>query len=153
MNTETAVAIQQATIEDIEAIAALLAEMRGTTIDADGIREQFTHSFANTTSHCVLIARSQDNTPLGMLVINLVYKLPKIEARIDEVIVAEAARGKGVGTLLMDAAEDWAWKHGANEMGFTSRPSREAANRLYQKLGYELRDTNVYRKKQPKSED
>lgn len=153
MSAETEISIQEATIDDIESIAALLSEMRGEAITKDSIEGQFTQHFTTTDERSTLIVRSENGVALGMLVLNLVYKLPKVEARVDEVIVAEVARGKGVGTLLMHAAEDWAWQHGANEIGFTSRPSREAANKLYQKLGYELRETNVYRKKQPKSED
>lgn len=152
MSTASDVSIQEATVTDIKSIAALLSEMRGEAILHDTIATQFTDYFTTSPERCVLIARGENGVALGMLVLNTLFKLPKIEVRVDEVIVAEVARGKGVGTLLMNAAEAWAWQHHAQEVGFTSRPSREAANRLYAKLDYELRETNVYRKKQPKSE-
>jgi ribosomal protein S18 acetylase RimI-like enzyme len=50
-----------------------------------------------------------------------------------------------VGELLNRAALDEARSRGAKDVSLTSRPSREAANRLYQRIGFERRDTNVYR--------
>jgi ribosomal protein S18 acetylase RimI-like enzyme len=63
------------------------------------------------------------------------------------VIVDESARGAGIGELLTNAAIDRARSAGARAVGLTSRPAREAANRLYLRLGFEMRDTNVYRLK------
>ena len=60
-------------------------------------------------------------------------------------VVDEAARGSGVGAALNQAALDHARALGAKTVDLTSRPSREAANRLYQRLGFEPRETNVYR--------
>ena len=66
-------------------------------------------------------------------------------AWIEDVVVDEAARGSGVGAALNQAALDHARARGAKTVDLTSRPSREAANRLYQRLGFEPRETNVYR--------
>jgi ribosomal protein S18 acetylase RimI-like enzyme len=60
-------------------------------------------------------------------------------------VVDETARGKGVGAALNTEAISLAHEMGAKSIDLTSRPSREAANRLYQRLGFEQRDTNVYR--------
>ena len=57
----------------------------------------------------------------------------------------ESARGRGVGEALSQAALEEARRRGAKDVSLTSRPSREAANRLYQRLGFRPRDTNVYR--------
>ena len=62
-----------------------------------------------------------------------------------DVVVDEIARGRGVGELLTNAAIDRARAAGAKSVGLTSRPAREAANRLYSRMGFEVRDTNVYR--------
>ena len=55
------------------------------------------------------------------------------------------ARGEGIGEQLTEAAIAEARRRGARTIDLTSRPSREAANALYQKMGFELRETNVYR--------
>ena len=60
-------------------------------------------------------------------------------------MVDERARGKGVGLELNRAALEMARAMGAAGTDLTSRPSRIAANRLYQKMGFEQRDSNVYR--------
>jgi ribosomal protein S18 acetylase RimI-like enzyme len=66
-------------------------------------------------------------------------------AWIEDVVVDEAARGLGVGEQLTMAAVDEARRRGVRSVDLTSRPAREAANALYQKLGFEHRETNVYR--------
>ncbi|MEL6890399.1 MAG: GNAT family N-acetyltransferase [Actinomycetota bacterium] len=74
------------------------------------------------------------------------YRIPTgLKSWIEDVVVDDAARGHGVGRLLNDAALDVARERGAKNVALTSRPSREAANRLYQRIGFEIRDTNVYR--------
>ena len=70
---------------------------------------------------------------------------PALRAWIEDVVVDEAARGQGVGEALNRAALERAATAGARTVDLTSRPSREAANRLYQRLGFEPRETNVYR--------
>ncbi|QJC22248.1 GNAT family N-acetyltransferase [Arcanobacterium buesumense] len=82
---------------------------------------------------------------LGMLTL-VTFEIPTgWRAWIEDVVVDEVARGKGVGASLVVAAVDLAKKRGAKTVDLTSRPSREAANRLYQRAGFELRETNVYR--------
>ncbi len=74
------------------------------------------------------------------------FRIPTgIRAWIEDVVVDVAARGKGVGELLTRAALERAKQTGAVTVDLTSRPSREAANRLYRRIGFQLRDTNVYR--------
>jgi ribosomal protein S18 acetylase RimI-like enzyme len=78
----------------------------------------------------------------------VVFLIPTgIRAWIEDVVVDDAARGRGVGAALNEAALDLARSLGATTVDLTSRPSREAANRLYQRLGFEQRETNVYRYK------
>lgn len=74
------------------------------------------------------------------------FRIPTgVRAWIEDVVVDEAARGHGVGEALNRAALDRARDVGAITVELTSRPSREAANRLYQRMGFVARDTNVYR--------
>ncbi len=76
----------------------------------------------------------------------VVFPIPTgIRAWIEDVVVDEAARGRGVGAALNERALEIARERGARTVDLTSRPSREAANRLYQRLGFVRRDTNVYR--------
>ena len=95
---------------------------------------------------CVLlIARDDDGTILGSLTL-VVFPIPTgIRAWIEDVVVDEAARGKGVGEALNRDALARAAELGARTVDLTSRPSREAANRLYQRIGFKARETNVYR--------
>ena len=60
-------------------------------------------------------------------------------------MVDEESRGAGVASALVQAAIDRARRHGARTVDLTSRPKRETANRLYLRLGFERRETNVYR--------
>lgn len=74
------------------------------------------------------------------------FRIPTgVRAWIEDVVVDESARGAGVGEALNLAALDRARAVGAVTVDLTSRPSREAANRLYQRIGFVARDTNVYR--------
>jgi ribosomal protein S18 acetylase RimI-like enzyme len=83
----------------------------------------------------------------GMLSL-VVFSIPTgTKAWIEDVVVDEGARGKGVGRKLMKHALDVAKELGAKSADLTSRPSREAANKLYQTIGFEARETNVYRYK------
>jgi ribosomal protein S18 acetylase RimI-like enzyme len=68
-----------------------------------------------------------------------------VRAWIEDVVVDEAARGLGVGEQLSRTAIEKARMQGARTVELTSRPSREAANRLYQRIGFERRHTNLYR--------
>ncbi len=76
----------------------------------------------------------------------VVFRIPTgLRAWIEDVVVDEAARGRGVGETLNRAAVEWARGEGATTVDLTSRPSRAAANRLYRRLGFQERATNVYR--------
>ena len=92
----------------------------------------------------VLVARD-DEAIVGTLTL-VVFRIPTgLRAWIEDVVVDGGARGKGVGEALTLKAIDLATEAGARTVDLTSRPSREAANRLYQRLGFELRETNVWR--------
>jgi GNAT superfamily N-acetyltransferase len=76
----------------------------------------------------------------------IVYTTPFwIKARIDEVVVDQAARGKGVGEALVNACLDIARQRGAQVAELQSGKQREVANRLYRRMGFQLRDSNLYR--------
>jgi N-acetylglutamate synthase-like GNAT family acetyltransferase len=139
-------ATRTATIEDLPRIAELLAELRAQEVAASSVEPQLKELF-DDTQRTVIVVTNNDSSVVGLAALNLVYKLPKIECRLDEVIVSDSERGKGYGRELIEACETWAWSHSSDVLEFTSRPSREAANAMYQKLGFEIRETNVYIKK------
>ena len=102
-----------------------------------------------TSPATVLLMAEDDGDYVGSLTLVL-FRIPTgMRAWIEDVVVDEAARGKGVGSALNLAAIERAQRVGARSVDLTSRPSRQAANRLYQRLGFEPRDTNVYRYQGP----
>ena len=91
------------------------------------------------------LAREADGTIVGVATL-AVFPIPTgRRAWIEDVIVDEASAGQGIGALLTNAMLDHARSLGCVSVDLTSRPSREAANHLYKKLGFEPRETNVYR--------
>ena len=93
----------------------------------------------------VLFAARSGQEIVGLLTL-AIFRIPTgVRAWIEDVVVDSQARGRGVGDALNRAALAEAERRGAKTVDLTSRPSREAANRLYQRLGFKQRDTNVYR--------
>ena len=98
-----------------------------------------------TTTLLLALDRSQESRIVGCLTL-AVFRIPTgVRAWIEDVVVDAGARGKGVGEALIREALRFAHERGAPTVELTSRPSREAANRLYQRLGFRPRETNVYR--------
>jgi ribosomal protein S18 acetylase RimI-like enzyme len=107
---------------------------------ADELREVI----ASERTH-MLVARDDDGSIVGSLTLVL-YRIPAggLRALIEDVVVDESARGQGIGEGLTREAQQLATVLGAGAIQLTSRPEREAANRLYRRLGFEQRKTNVY---------
>jgi ribosomal protein S18 acetylase RimI-like enzyme len=92
----------------------------------------------------VFMARSEGRI-VGTLTL-VTFAIPTgVRVWIEDVVVDQAAEGQGIGGALTRAAVARAQTVGAKTVDLTSRPGREAANRLYQREGFELRTTNVYR--------
>jgi ribosomal protein S18 acetylase RimI-like enzyme len=93
----------------------------------------------------LIVARDQGDAVLGMLTLAL-FRIPTgLRAWIEDVVVDERARGEGVGEALTREAIRIASESGARTIDLTSNSSREAANSMYRKLGFNRRDTTVYR--------
>lgn len=93
----------------------------------------------------VFVARDETGAIVGSLTLAL-FRIPTgVKARIEDVVVDEVARGRGVGESLSRAALDEAKRRGLRSVDLSSRPTREAANRLYRRIGFVERETNVYR--------
>ena len=97
-------------------------------------------------SSTLLIARGADkDSPIVGILCLTVYRVPTgLRSIIEDVIVDESMRRRGIGEFLVRRALDLAREAGAEGVSLTSNPQREAANRLYQSLGFQLRQTNSY---------
>ena len=92
----------------------------------------------------LLIAKNAE-VVVGMLTL-MIFRIPTgLRGLIEDVVVCESVRRKGIGALLIQSAINIAEAEGARTLDLTSRPERHAANHLYEKLGFSKRDYNVYR--------
>jgi ribosomal protein S18 acetylase RimI-like enzyme len=113
--------------------------------DSDMITEERLKSILRSGHTHFFIAETENKKIAGMLSA-VVYFIPTgIKFWIEDVVVDEDYRGKGIGKELMMHAMEYAKSTGAKSIDLTSRPSRVAANTLYRELGFVLRETNVYR--------
>jgi ribosomal protein S18 acetylase RimI-like enzyme len=93
----------------------------------------------------LLLAYNEAGEIVGTLTLAM-FRIPTaLRAWIEDVIVDDSQRGQGIGEALTRHALGVAKAAGATTVDLTSRPAREAANRLYQRVGFERRETNVYR--------
>ena len=135
-------AATEVTAELVEAIAGLVPQLSSSSPSPSPAElAEIVESPATT----LLVARLPEGEIVGTLTV-VIFRIPTgVRAWIEDVVVDDAARGRGVGEALNEEAVRRAVEAGARSVDLTSRPSREAANRLYRRLGFEVRDTNVYR--------
>ena len=101
-------------------------------------------ALVKSESSTLIIARADNSSIIGAACVT-VYRVPTgIRAIIEDVIVDESARGQGIGEALVRRCLDVAREKGASGVSLTSNPKREAANRLYQRMGFKKRETNAY---------
>jgi ribosomal protein S18 acetylase RimI-like enzyme len=132
-----------AAVDVEDAVRRLLPQLSQT---AAPVMKQDVEEIVAAPATRLLLARDEDGTVVGMLTLAL-FRLPTgVRAWIEDVVVDEAARGRGAGALLTNEAVRLAEEAGARTVDLTSSPRREDANRLYQRLGFERRETNVYRR-------
>jgi ribosomal protein S18 acetylase RimI-like enzyme len=137
--------LTEVTDEVVEAFARLMPQLSATTVPPDrAALDRIVSSPAVT----LLIARV-DGRIAGTLTL-VMFPIPTgLRAWIEDVVVDQAVGRKGVGTALSLEALRLARAAGAKTVDLTSRPSREAAGRLYEKVGFALRETRVYRYRVP----
>jgi ribosomal protein S18 acetylase RimI-like enzyme len=133
--------IKVTTSADAEAIASLLAQLSSS---APPFARSDLAAMVADPANTILAARVGGEI-VGITTLVVFRVATGVRAFIDDVVVRDAHRGKGLGEKLVRAAIDQAASLGVQKIDLTSRPSREAANRLYQRLGFERRETNVYR--------
>lgn len=92
-----------------------------------------------------LLVAKEEEVVVGMASMYSMNLLNGVNASIEDVVVDEGQRGKGLGRKLMEELIHIAKKCNVHHIDLTSRPERIAANELYKTLGFQRRDTNVYR--------
>ena len=148
----TAVVVEEATEATPALLGALAHLVPQLSQSAAPIGEAELAEMVASPATRLLVARlatAESGDTAGEIVGTLtlvLFRIPTgVRGWIEDVIVDEAARGAGVGEALTAAAIRLARDAGVRSLDLTSRPSRQAAHRLYSKLGFEVRDTSVYR--------
>jgi ribosomal protein S18 acetylase RimI-like enzyme len=133
--------LDKVTGEVVEAFGRLLPQL---SRSAPPLGQADLEAIVGCPANTVLLARSA-GTITGTLTL-VMFPLPTgLRAWIEDVVVDESARGQGAGEKLTREAMRIAAQAGARTVDLTSRPSREAAGRLYERIGFEIRDSRVYR--------
>lgn len=131
----------QVTDELLDALTRLIPQLKiaSPRLTRDGLAGLLA---SDATS--LLTARDDGGVIVGMLTL-VHYRTPTgVRARIEDVVVDESMRGKGIAVEIVQRALSIAREKGADGVALTSNPRREAANRLYQKAGFKVWETNVY---------
>jgi ribosomal protein S18 acetylase RimI-like enzyme len=144
------VGIEEATAVSAQLAAAVRELVAQLSSSAAAPTDEELSEVAAGEATTLLIARDAEGAVIGMLTLAL-FRIPTgVRAWIEDVVVDERSRGHGAGELLVRRALELARERGARTVDLTSRPSREAANRLYERLGFEPRETDVYRLSRPR---
>ncbi len=133
--------LEQVTDEAVEAFGQLIPQVSRSAkpLDAASLAR-----LVSSPAVTVLIARGNRRI-IGSLTLAMFPTPTGLRAWIEDVIVDESARGQGVGGLLTQKALQLARDAGARTVDLTTRPTRQAAGRLYEREGFQQRDTRVYR--------
>lgn len=141
MTTVQVTPVVTATVELLDAFHSLIPQL---STSSSPITMAELREIVGDSATVVFVARD-GGVIVGLLTLAM-FRIPTgMRAWIEDVVVDGRARGKGVGEALNRAALATARQRGAKTVDLTSRPSREAANRLYQRIGFVRRDTNIYR--------
>lgn len=127
---------------DLESFNVLLPQL------SRSARPLTAESLAALCAHpdtAMLIVRNAEGRPAGMLTLCRTQSPTGTKVWAEDFVVDAACRGRGLGRQLMERAKWETIRMGGKHLNFTSRPTRAAANDLYRGMGFELRDTNVYR--------
>jgi ribosomal protein S18 acetylase RimI-like enzyme len=135
---------ERADAQLLEAAGRLIPQLSSSTSPRKPTLDELRAVLESPTT-TLLVVRAGGGPIVGMLALVL-FRIPTgVRAFIEDVAVDAAFRGKGLGEGLTKRAIDLALSRGARTVELTSRPERVAANQLYRKLGFQRRETNVYR--------
>ncbi len=134
--------VTHVTDELLDALTRLIPQLK---ISSPRLTPDALAALLSSDAVTLLTARTDGAASIvGMLTL-IVYRAPTgVRARIEDVVVDESVRGQGIAVELVQHALEIARAKGADGVALTSNPRREAANRLYQKVGFTKWETNVY---------
>lgn len=135
--------LSSSSIELIKPLNKLLKQLDNavTSLTKEDLKQMITSS-----AHRLFVARRLENKEIIGMLTMVVFRIPFAKkGLLEDLVVDKQYRGKGVGTKLITTAINKACKERVAYLDFTSRPTRVAANKLYQRLGFKKRDTNIYR--------
>lgn len=133
--------VNEITDRVVEAVHNLLPQLSPSAVlpGKDYLREMI------ISGASVLFIAEDEGKIVGMLTF-AVYLTPSgRKAWIEDVVTDSNLRGKGIGRLLVEASLDYAKKRGIKKVDLTSSAARKAAHALYEKMGFQKRDTTVFR--------
>ena len=134
-------ALDSITPEFIEAVHRMIPQLApGASLPSSEQLEKVIASSSN-----ILLAARVNSQTVGTLTLTMLITPTGTVGWIGDVVVDSQVRGKGIGEKLVRDAIDRAAARGAKYVDLSSRPAREAANRLYQRIGFQKRETNYYR--------
>jgi len=133
--------LSEVTDEVVEAFGRLLPQL---SRSAPPLDRAALAAIVASPAVTVLLARS-DGSITGTLTLVMFRAPTGLRAWVEDVVVDESARGQGTGAALTQVALRQAAEAGARTVDLTSRPARVAAGRLYERMGFGLRDSRVYR--------
>jgi ribosomal protein S18 acetylase RimI-like enzyme len=139
-------AVEEATAVTAELVSAMARLVPQLSSSSPAPGEKELAEIVASPATVLFVARDPRSEEVRGCLTLALFRIPTgLRAWIEDVVVDESVRGEGVGEALNQAALERAAAAGARSVDLTSRPSREAANRLYRRLGFQLRNTNVYR--------
>ena len=142
---QTSATIEEVVSADPQLVGQLARLVPQLSSSAPDLTEYDLEEIARSPATILLVARDRSGSVVGSLTL-VVFRAPTgPRAWIEDVVVDEDLRGSGIGSSLVREALRRAKAAGARTVDLTSRPSRVEANRLYLRLGFALRETNVYR--------
>jgi GNAT superfamily N-acetyltransferase len=138
--------IREIAVEDLPEVRKLLAQL-GYNLEAAEVRDRY-EAVTKAADHSLSVAERNAQV-IGLLHL---YARPALdkppEVIVQALVVDEAARGKGVGRMLMEVAERWAGQQGFMSVALTSHTARSEAHLFYERLGYRIEATShLMRKK------
>lgn len=135
--------VKNYSLELADSLNNLLKQLDNT---ADILTKKDVKDIISSPANHLFVARSADNKKIiGMLTL-IVFRIPFArKGLVEDVVIDEKYRRKGIGTKLVTAAVNQARKEGIKHLELTSRPEKVAANKLYQRFGFKKRKTNAYR--------
>lgn len=128
--------------EIVDALQRLIPQL---TNSVEIIEKEDVKSIIESKGTFLLLAKDSNNYIVGTMTL-VTFTIPTSKkAFIEDVVVDSKSQGLGIGRLLLEAGIALAKEKGVKRIELSSNPARIAANQLYQKLGFEIRETNFYR--------